>query len=66
MTWLNHNPRRVAAGFAGTAARWLRRRRTSAELLALDDATLKDIGLHRSEIHSIVWGTPHDRSRRLR
>ena len=35
---------------------WHARWRTIAELTALDDRTLRDIGLHRSEIHRLVDG----------
>ena len=34
---------------------WQRRRQTINRLMALDDNALKDIGLHRSEIHSAVY-----------
>lgn len=34
---------------------WRQRRVTIAQLLALDDAVLKDIGLHRSQIDSLVF-----------
>ncbi len=34
--------------------RWWRERRMAAALHALDDATLKDIGLYRGEIPSIA------------
>jgi uncharacterized protein YjiS (DUF1127 family) len=44
----------AAKAFAG-----LRKRRairaTVAELRSLDDRTLHDIGIHRSEIDSIAW-----------
>jgi len=34
--------------------RWWRERRMAGELHALDDATLKDIGIHRGDIPFIV------------
>jgi uncharacterized protein YjiS (DUF1127 family) len=36
-------------------ARWRQRQRAYGELMALDDRSLADIGIRRSEIASIVW-----------
>ena len=49
--------RRLWAGY------WERRARraTMAVLSALDDSTLKDLGLHRSEVGSLVYGSRRDR-----
>ena len=37
---------------------WRHRQQTYAELMALDDHSLADIGLHRSQIASLVEGYP--------
>jgi uncharacterized protein YjiS (DUF1127 family) len=44
----------VAAGHA--VAEWRRRRRAYAELMTLDDRTLADIGIRRSQIAGVVYG----------
>jgi len=51
---------RVLVGFAERMAA----RRTIAQLRALDDRTLHDIGLHRSEIASLALDVGADRIRR--
>ena len=38
-------------------ARWRQRRRAYGDLMALDDRSLSDIGIHRSEIAAIVDGS---------
>ena len=55
----------AAAGHA--LSDWRHRQQAYAELMALDDRSLADIGIHRSEIPAIVEGyheasaTPRDR-----
>ncbi|MGI9301300.1 MAG: DUF1127 domain-containing protein [Gammaproteobacteria bacterium] len=40
--------------FVAAVHRWHRRRIAIGELMALSNAALKDIGIHRSEIRSVV------------
>src|SRR5262245_44911616 len=58
-----------AAGFLKRSwdAYWARRAKRATVLMlgALDDRCLHDIGLDRSEIHSVVYGTPQDRLHRF-
>jgi uncharacterized protein YjiS (DUF1127 family) len=49
-----------------TYRNWRARKRGIAELRALDDRHLKDIGLRRGEIESVIYGYGRDESRRLR
>jgi uncharacterized protein YjiS (DUF1127 family) len=45
---------------------WQKQRTTLTELRSLDDAALRDIGLRRSEIESVVFGYGRDETRRRR
>jgi uncharacterized protein YjiS (DUF1127 family) len=55
--------RGAGRAFAGFAKR-MAARRTIAQLRGLDDRTLHDIGLHRSEIASLALDVGADRIRR--
>ena len=57
------------AGIQAMLRAWSRTRRRDADianLKALSDHTLKDIGMHRSEVASVVYGRGRDLSRRKR
>ncbi len=47
-------------------AKWRRRRKAIADLRALSDRSLADIGIERSEIRSVVMSGSRDASRRTR
>ena len=61
----------MSAGWK-TAMKWLieryreyrERRRALTELRSIDGRTLKDIGIDRTELTSIVYGNPNGRRRR--
>lgn len=56
---------RTALKAAHAIWRWQMRRETLRELSRLDSHTLKDIGVDRSEINSIVFGGGSCRRRKL-
>ena len=62
----------AAACAAATKSLWFgmvrahQQRRSEAELKHLNDAVLKDIGMHRSEITSVVYHGAKDITRRAR
>ena len=45
---------RASAKFIATVQRNLLASRTASELMALDDRTLKDIGVYRSDIYAVA------------
>ena len=49
-------------GARNALAAWRRRQHAYGELMALDDRSLADIGIHRSEIPAIIEGF-HERTR---
>ena len=49
-------PFSVFRDLATSLARRRQRRRAMAELEAIDDATLRDIGIYRGDIHNMVGG----------
>ncbi len=44
------SPHEIPAGWAGSLAAWLQRRRGRHQLLALSDRTLDDLGLSRADV----------------
>lgn len=68
----NTTSSRAGTGLAAWIARQWRlycahrsRRATVQVLMSLSDATLRDIGLHRSEIASLAFDTTGERTRAL-
>lgn len=57
--WLEH----TAENLWRSLRRWWQRRQSVTHLGMLSDRQLKDIGIHRSEIHSVVYGTDGSRIR---
>jgi uncharacterized protein YjiS (DUF1127 family) len=47
----------ILVGARRAFGEWRRRRRAYAELMALDDRALADIGVYRSQIRALVAGT---------
>lgn len=65
---LREHPQAGLLGVAGTLKRWwsaywMRRAQRSTVMIlrSLDDRALHDIGIDRSEIESVVFGTPAER-----
>ena len=56
--------RGLAAGPWRACQTWRRQRIAEAELRSLDDRTLRDLGISRSEIVWLVRGDGHDATRR--
>ncbi|WP_341860931.1 DUF1127 domain-containing protein [Gymnodinialimonas sp. 57CJ19] len=65
--YLSQNPRNRGSRLGQVLGNWYRarvrnihRRRMIEELRAMDDKILRDIGINRGEIHSIVYGFSDD------
>jgi uncharacterized protein YjiS (DUF1127 family) len=66
-TFVAGTARSISASAAAALARARKRRAaraTVAELASLDDRTLQDIGIHRTEIVSVAYAKGLDRFRR--
>ena len=53
----------VWASVVNGVDRWLQRRRAMRQLYMLDHRTMKDLGMHRTEVNSIIFGGAADRRR---
>lgn len=54
----------TVASFIARICEFYRLRQAVRELEQADDGLLRDLGIHRSEIRSVVYGKPHERMRR--
>jgi len=57
---------RLVGDWANGLASYLVRREAVKALRAMNDRELRDIGIHRSNIESAVWGRPDPEFGRLR
>ncbi len=54
---------RLWTSIADAFDRWVQRRRAMRQLYMLDHRAMKDLGMHRSEVKSIVFGGAAERRR---
>lgn len=57
---MNAHLRHRLAGISDAWGRWRLYRRTLAEMSALSDRTLADLGLHRSMLKRVAWIAAHE------